>query len=88
MANATFIQSYGNGYIARNGDQYEYKVKEEVVGSYKTVEELVAANPVHNGKPSRQTEGSMDAALSTNDVASKADAKGTKKGAKAQKAKS
>ncbi|MCD5341522.1 hypothetical protein LR392_04670 [Arthrobacter sp. AK04] len=41
-----YIQSYGKGYIQRNGDKYELVVNGEVVESYKSIDTLVQYNPV------------------------------------------
>lgn len=40
---ADFIQTYGEGYIARQGKQYQYVVDEKVKGTYDSVSDLVEA---------------------------------------------
>lgn len=60
----TFLQSYGRGYIAREGDQYQYVENEKVVGTYDSVDELVKANS-DDGKQDKQstaTAGATDVA--------------------------
>jgi hypothetical protein len=45
-----FIQSYGKGFIQRNGDKYGVVLNQEVAGSYVSIEKLVHYNPVSDGK--------------------------------------
>jgi hypothetical protein len=75
-----YLQGYGEGFIARNGDKYEYNVKGEVKGSYDSVDELVEANPTNNGK--KDSEAKPD--LATTDAADMA-ATGTAKDAAPKK---
>ncbi|UNQ40941.1 hypothetical protein MPC38_06735 [Prescottella equi] len=50
MSTAIYIQSYGAGYIQREGKKYELVVNDKVKGSYESMDALVAANPVSDGK--------------------------------------
>lgn len=63
---ATYLQSYSKGYIARDGDKYQYNEGGKVIGSYSSVQELVDANPI-NGTQSSKTDSK---ATTTADVAS------------------
>jgi hypothetical protein len=45
-----YIQSYGKGFIQRNGDKYELNIDGEVVGSYDSIQHLVDAHPLDDGK--------------------------------------
>lgn len=47
---AYYLQSYGKGYIQRDGDKYELLENGEVVGTYKSIATLVQHNPVSDGK--------------------------------------
>jgi hypothetical protein len=41
---ADYVQSYAKGFIAREGDKYQYNVGGKVVGTYKSIDELVKDN--------------------------------------------
>lgn len=69
---AVFIQSFGKGHIARDGDKYQYVENNKVVGTYDTTEALVEA---YSGKQTKQSGSSSSQALTTADVAPKAAAK-------------
>lgn len=74
-----FIQSYGKGYIQRNGDKYELVVNGEVAGSYKSIDSLVKYNPTSSGKQV----STVDQAAETESVTEDAPAVETKKSNKA-----
>lgn len=38
-----YLQSYGRGYITREGDKYQYHEGDKAVGTYDTIDELVEA---------------------------------------------
>lgn len=80
----TFIQSYASGYIARDGDKYQYVENEKVLGTYDTIDQLVGKHTPKDGKQTTDTKSSVDGALGTADVAPKSAAKGKTKSAKAK----
>ena len=76
-----FIQNYGNGHIARDGNKYQLVDREDkVVGTYSSVDELVKANPVNeDGKQDRQVRGRVDAGeAAEGELASKGSTEGAK----------
>lgn len=50
---SVYIQGFSKGFIAREGNQYQYNEGGKVVGTYDSVEELVAANSKTDGEQDR-----------------------------------
>lgn len=73
---AVYIQSYQDGYIAREGNKYQYVVEEKVVATYNSVEELAAAQR-NDGKQDQESKSSTQAQPAAK-PARKAKAKATK----------
>lgn len=63
-----YLQGYGDGFIARDGDKYEYNVNGEVAGTYDSIDKLVEANPTSDGKSNTSGQRSASEADSS-DVA-------------------
>ena len=51
-----YIQSYGKGYIQRNGDKYELVEDGKLVGSYQSIETLVKYHPLASADDTPATE--------------------------------